>query len=196
MKHLQATLILLLIIFCLTNVETKAQVGKHFPHAVSINYFGESLTYPGLSVATEFLLKHREKGKREKIIDKLFTVGIKIGGYHHANNHSAFFIQPFLSWQRIGNNGFLLQVETGAGYFIRNNDGIIYRVNSQKNVETMTAARYKFMPSVSAGIGYNFRKKTNFPFSIQIKTGIFLEIPNNKNFLPHKFTEAGISYLF
>ena len=195
---MENTKTIIIVIICIFSYSAmQAQENRAFPHSVGLYYFGENRTHPGFSVTADYLLNKREKHKNEKVIDKLFSVGMKIGAYHHSKNHKALFIQPFLSCQRIGNRGFLLQIEIGSGYLMRHNDGITYQVNRQEEVETIeTAIRHKFMPSLNGGIGYNFHKKFNLPLSIQVKTGIFLEIPNNHNFLPHKFTEMGLSYLF
>jgi len=98
----------IIVLFLCISMLSNAQVNS--PFSISISYFGEMITHPGLKLSFNFSLKHWEKGQNMESI----YFSISAGTFLHRQYQKGLFIIPELNYGRqLSNRDF---VTTGIGF--------------------------------------------------------------------------------
>ncbi|HEX8576589.1 MAG TPA: hypothetical protein VF677_09890 [Flavobacterium sp.] len=155
--------------------------------AITIGYFGETITHPGLFAGYEHNLMPQ---KRYQLL-----LALNLGGYIHQNNHTGLFSEVGIGQRFNFRSGFLLEQYVGMGYlhtFL--NGGPIYEVNDNGVVsETSNKGRSHVMPSVSLGLGWNLARSKKLPLLVFVRPRVFWQYPFNSYALPHVALQVGIT---
>ncbi len=157
---------------------------------LTVCYFGETITHPGLSVGTELSLNGNA-------VHNLFVTA-NIGSYLHVRNHAALFINTEFGYRITARSGYYFEVLAGAGYMHTWLDGTVYEIGDDGLVyEIADPGRPAFMPSVTVGLfGWDFSKKNLGNFRTFIRLQAFGQYPYNTVMLPHLALQAGVTYYF
>ena len=175
---------LLLFLF---SVSLKAEDGKlsacpdGFP--ITISYFGEMFTHPGIIAGCELGLVSGSG-------HSLFTT-LNLGSYIHRRNHIPVFAAAELGYRYTFNSGFNLHVLAGAGYFHKFLDAPIFSLSDGGPVEIPNTGSPHLMVSASLGLGWNLSKKSSVPLDLFLRAQVFGEYPFNSYILLHPVLQLG-----
>lgn len=176
-------LIVFLLLFTL--VSTYGQKDVYPETRLTIGYFGETLTHPGLNLGIEYTPFRSKKYQT--------ILAANIGGYVHKRNNTSFFIRG--QWgQRIGfDNGIFIDEFIGLGYLHQfTHGGDLYDVlPNGAVVKTPDNGSPMVMPSVALGTGYDFSKKTKWNIVYFLRPELFWKAPFNGYYLTHLAINTG-----
>ncbi|HEX8349305.1 MAG TPA: hypothetical protein VF598_05045 [Hymenobacter sp.] len=176
-----------LILLVCTIFPGAAQAQETGRAAVTVGYFGETITHPGLFAGYEHNLRPQ---KRYQLL-----LAATLGGYVHRRNHAGLFSEVGLGQRLHFRSGFFLEQSIGIGYlhtFL--NGGPIYEVNDKGEVsESKNLGRPHLMPSISLGFGWNVAHSEKLPLLVFIRPRAFWQYPFNRYALPHLALQAGIT---
>jgi hypothetical protein len=155
--------------------------------AVTVGYFGETITHPGLFAGYERNLMPSNRYQ-------LF-LSFTLGGYAHRRNHTGLFSEVQLGQRLNFRSGLLLEQSIGIGYLhTLLNGGPVYEVNADGAVsKSRNPGRSHVMPSVSLGFGWNVARSENLPLLLFVRPRVFWQYPFNNYALPHLALQAGLT---
>jgi hypothetical protein len=154
---------------------------------ISINYFGETFSNPGIEIGYE------------NTFYKGFNFTASIGTYIHQRNHVGLFLCSGLNWRHTFPIGYSMEFGLALGYLHTwAHGGKIYTVDNNGNIsEKPNYGRPHFMPMVKLGLlGWDFRKKANIPLRLNADIVGFGQYPFNTYLLPHIAVKIGGTYYF
>ena len=156
--------------------------------AVKIEYFGELVLHPGLSIGIDYTLT------KKKWVDIHWDT--EIGGYWHRWNNTALFLKSSVG-ARFPISFMFLDFNLGAGYMHSFPAGIIYQRASDGSVEkAVNWGHSHFMPTFSVLVGYGGTRENKLPYTIHVGVEAYLQSSFNHTFLPHTAAKIGITYNF
>jgi hypothetical protein len=170
------------------------------PLAISVSYFGETITHYGLSVGAEYPLHmwNREKERKNgtlKTRDYAWVTGLHLAAFRHPGNHYGVILYPTIGYTRTKTKGAFFQTGISMGYMRVFLDGETYQVNSAGELERVRlASRGTFLPGVYMGWGKDLSRTTGIPIIWHVKPSLLLQIPYNTTVLPRMALEAGVIY--
>lgn len=151
---------------------------------LSITYFGETVTHPGLMIGSEVELAGN--GRHHL----LWTANI--GTYVHVRNHVGLFVNSEIGWRVTRPSGYFMDAFLGLGYLHVWPQGTVYEVVNNTVQEVTATGSPKFMPTFSWGFfGWQFDR-----FSIHSRLQFFGEYPYNSYMLPHITVQLGATIYF
>ena len=156
--------------------------------AFKIDYFGELVLHPGLSLGIDYTLSTK----------KWVTVhwDTEIGGYWHRWNNTALFVKSSVG-TRLPIWSMFVDFNLGAGYMHSFPAGKIYRRAADGSVERASNwGSPHFMPTISVLLGYDGGRKNDLPFTIHAGVETYLQSSFNHIFLPHVAAKIGLTYKF
>lgn len=172
-------------VFLLANSEES----KWKPTNINLGYFSELVTNPGLTVGTEYSLFRSKSNKNEISSD------INLGFYNHERNSRAIFIDTNIGYRYTSSVGLTFQAQAGIGYIHSYLGAIEYDVIDGNLIEKPDYGTPGLMPSLSLGIGWDFRKKNIAPLNTYFKCKVFGRYPYIGMLLPQVgFSIGGIYY--
>lgn len=137
---------------------------------ISVSYYGNLITHPGIKIAIDKNLFAIEKlkPKKNKTVVKLLYAQPNVSFYAHPKSHSGLLVALDLGWRRYGNRLFYTDIAIGAGYLRRFNLGETYVVDADGVVTEAKkgTSRGYFTPSASFAFGKAFNTKQEKNFSI------------------------------
>jgi hypothetical protein len=155
--------------------------------AVTVGYFGETITHPGFFAGYEHNIMPQSRYQ-------LFLT-LTLGGYVHRRNHTGLFSEVGLGQRLNFRSGLLLEQSIGIGYlgtFL--NGGPVYEVNDNGAVsKSSNPGRSHLMPSVSLGFGWNVARQEELPLLLFVRPKVFWQYPFNNYALPHLALQAGVT---
>jgi hypothetical protein len=164
--------------------ETAQETGRS---AITMGYFGETITHPGFFAGYEHNLRPQNRYQ-------LF-LSFTLGGYAHRRNHTGLFSEVQLGQRLNFRSGLLLEQSIGIGYlhtFL--NGGPVYEVNDNGVVsKSRNPGRSHLMPSVSLGFGWNVARSEALPLLLFVRPKVFWQYPFNGYALPHLALQAGVT---
>ena len=175
------TFVVLLFCYVLANAQTEELATK----AVSVSYFGETLTHPGLALGVEHYPLQSPKHQ--------LVWSVSVGGYLHPRNNTSFFARLQVGQRLLLGGKFMLENFVGIGYLRqRPQGGAVYRVlPNGAVVENKRSGSGKIMPSVALGIGYNGIKIHGKSIKVFARPEIFWKAPFNGYYLTHFAMNTG-----
>lgn len=172
-------------------VPAQAIAAENAPHRypLTVAYFGELATHPGLMVGTERTLW--KSGWQETFL------GANLGGYQHPGNHGGLFLNGELGYRLTFPSGVSTELSAGAGYLHTRVAGEVYAPAANGQVEAVTDwGRPSFMPSVALGIGYDCSGWKLGPSRLFGRLQGFGQAPYNTYTLMHLATQVGVTWQF
>ena len=126
--------------------------------------------HPGLIIGTEFYYKKTEE-------NQLFQT-LNTGGYFHEGFENGLFIDSETGYRHIFHSGITGDILLGAGYLhtFSNND-VFRQDQTGQYVKIRNYGNPRFMADASAGLGYDFSKKTALNFQPYVRYQFFIEMP-------------------
>ena len=156
--------------------------------AVKIDYFGELVLHPGLSLGVDYALTSK----------KWVTVhwDTELGGYWHRWNNTALFFKSSIG-TRFPIKSLFIDLNIGAGYMHSFPAGNIYRRTTDGGVEKGPNRGYShFMPAFSVLFGFDGTRNHDLPFTIHVGAEAYLQSSFNHIFLPHAAAKIGVTHKF
>jgi hypothetical protein len=167
---------------------------------ISLSYFNDQLLKPGMRVGYEYPIwgKIKEKDSGKSTI-KEFVVKMNIGFHTHKRNTTAVFLNATIGYRFTTNSGFIIEpLHIGTGYVYNFLGADTYSIDNNTVKKVNNAGNSTFMtPYLSLiGVGYDFRKKQNLPFSAYISIDPFLRYPVNTQTKLTLSIPVGFTYYF
>ncbi len=156
--------------------------------AISIAYFGETLTHPGVSIGGGYTLLSRAWFS--------LHTGPTMGYYLHIRNHHALFGAVNLGLRATTTKGFFGELGGGVGYLHTWLAGAVYELKGDRFVEVRQSGRPHLMVHGDVGFGWDYLPRRHIPVSWFFKIGCFGEYPYNTFMMPHFFVRIGVAYRF
>ena len=171
-------------------------IGQTFkPDGISISYFGEMVTHPGLMLSFDYNLKSWTKAKKkgDKTILKSLKLEPGLGFYYHKRYQTGVLLNTELQFNRQSPKGNFFGYGFGLGYlrtFIPNT----FEVSEGGKVEQTTAGHNYFAPGIFFTLGKDLSIKRNIPLCWFIKPNIIMALPNFPTTVTYFVLELGITY--
>jgi hypothetical protein len=161
--------------------------------------YNSSLIYPGARFGFELPVRSieliKKKSNREKIVIKDRFITAQIGWYHHPSFHDNLYLTGGWTMRRIRPKGFFTQFSPEIGYSRTFIAGATYIVDENDEIHIKKIAGNNFLLlSLGVGLGYDFEKTKNKPFSIYSKFNVLLMYPYNSTFYLRPTMELGFIY--
>lgn len=167
----------------------------------SIAYFNEQIARPGLRVGYETALWNKIKtqsngnSRWRSLISKSH-----LGFYSHFRNHTGVFLNTQLGFRFTSPSGLYTEpLHFGIGYLHTFLGAKTFEVDEAGNVEPISLAGNSnlFLPYLTLiGVGYDFRKKRDKPFSVYCAVDVFLQYPENNASKLRLSIPVGFTYYF
>lgn len=175
------------------------------PYAVSVSYFGDNGIHPGLKLAGYYNFERFEKSK-ERLFDKKQTkkgdkLKLKtyygmasVGAYSHANNHTGWFGNIGIGYERVNaRQGRLLGYGLSVGYLYRNYKFDTYELVDGEIEKIGLAGSGGAVLSLAPHFGRDLSIKTKIPLKIVVKPIIQI-MQYNHGFAPNTALELEFIY--
>ena len=186
---------LLLLLFTLV-LTVKAQKGRSA--SLSIAYFGEMLTHPGVKIGLNYNLLGWTKNKRtrrgqERSVDKNLLLQPSLGIFYHERYQAGLMVLPEWSLLRQNERGGHFSVGAGVGYlrtFIPNT----YEVSASGEISKVTAGHDYLLTSYFISFGKDFSVQKDLPFGYFIKPQFLYAAPNFPKGVGYFALELGLQF--
>ncbi|MFB6319645.1 hypothetical protein [Saccharicrinis sp. FJH54] len=166
--------------------------------SVSISYYGEMITHPGIKVSPDFNFKEwvktrHTKNDSSKTINKSLQVSPTFGFFYHKRYQTGLFFIPEAKFKRQNHKGGFYELGLGLGYlrtFIPNT----YEVNGSGDVSKTIVGHNYFTSNYFVSFGKDLSLRKNIPFEYFIKPQFLYTVPNFPNGTGYFAIELGIRY--
>lgn len=154
--------------------------------------FYSTPAHPGLTLGTEFYYSYSP--------GFAFFQTAMLGWYRHHPLHQGWLVMTETGWRWTFPFAMTAEVLLGIGYLRTYQDGALYALGPDGNFEkTDDPGLDRFMPSLSLGLGYDFRRSRLLPVVLFVRYMFFLEVPYTKDYqgyevpaLPHVALGMGL----
>jgi hypothetical protein len=184
-------------LFLLSLIGTKSLFAQDYSIPklqASIAYFGELLTHPGVKLGMSYTINQKSKNKKSgKQINKGWLTGANATFYRHKFNHKALMLTGFIGRQRIGNAGFLMQLNFETGYMASFLDGEAYEWDGSTFQKAKKGSSHLVI-GFNGGIGWDFGKRTSLPAIFALVPHLYIQAPYNTLFLPRTALAIQVTY--
>lgn len=165
--------------------------------AVTVSYFGEMMSHPGLKVGIDYSLKTWDKEKAKKGVSKILTKSYQfspsVGFYYHRRYQTGSFLNAELSRKRQNAKGGFFSYGLNLGYlgtlvpnnFVMDDTGI---------VERKLGVHYYVWSGLSLMFGKDFSIQHETPFGWFVKPQFMYALPNFPTGVGYFILETGITY--
>lgn len=186
---------LLLLLFTLV-LTVKAQKGRS--PSLSIAYFGEMLTHPGVKFGLNYNLLGWTKNKRtrerqERSVDKNLLFQPSLGIFYHERYQAGLMVLPEWSLLRQNERGGHFSVGAGVGYlrtFIPNT----YEATASGEVNKVVAGHDYLLTSCFVAFGKDFSVQKDLLFGYFIKPQFLYATPNFPKGVGYFALELGLHF--
>ena len=153
-----------------------------------IGYFGEKLSHPGFVLEFEYENMHTED----------FSLPVRGNlGYHSNPDYNAFTIDIHKGFRKYFVSGFIVEQSVGVGVIAKKYKGD-YWYNDQyfNSVPHGYTTVWGFMPSVTAGLGYNLSKEKEGVDLLWIRPKVYWDLGFRGLHLPYWALQIGFTHTF
>ena len=163
--------------------------GQIRPNVLSIGYFGELVTHPGLSVGLSFSISEWEKKRKADITQSLvFRPTASI--FHHRRYQTGIILKPELALFRQKSGGSYRAIGSGGGY-MRTIIPNSYEVSGTEVAKSTFSGHNYFIGSIFFEFGKSSRSG---PWGYYIKPQLLYAIPNFPNGVGYLAFEIGLTH--
>lgn len=168
------------------------------PDYLTVSYFGEAVTHPGMRLGATYTLTSWEKSKlkknaKEKIIQKNISTGPGVGFFYHKDYQTALFFTGGIGYSRMNSKGNSLAFGIDVGY-MRTFLPDVYSLNSTDEIQKVHTGYNYFLTSYAVTFGKDLSIKKGLPLTVFIKPQVMYAIPNAAGGVFYFALETGIAY--
>jgi len=157
--------------------------------ALSVSYYGEALSHPGVAVSFDLGLVETPAFQ--------LSFSPELANYSHPRNHSALILTPRLGARLISPEGFFGELLVGAGWMETWVGGAVYERGENGAIQQRTmTGRARFAVTGSLGLGADFRRINDAPVTWFLRLVVLGETPVNTRFLMHVAVQSGVQFHF
>ena len=174
-------------------------------HTYTIGYQMPILLNPefqyshGFTAGFEYIIKYKEKNREKsnfkiKGTDHHFLLNNAIGEYFNLDSTNSLYIHSQIGRRITWRPGFKLEAFAGLGY-IRTypnpeflEEDLKFKENFKEN------GTGHFMPSLAAGLGWDFYRCWKVPIALNIRPGMSFQFPAEKSYKPYYNIEGSLSF--
>jgi len=154
--------------------------------ALKIEYFGELVLHPGLSVGMVYTIARKNWVTLHWDTD--------LGGYWHRWNNTSAFLKTSIG-SRLAIGSAFADINLGSGYMHSWAAGKLYQRSESGGVEkAVNKGHSHFMSTASLLFGWDGSRNLNLPWSIYFGPEVYLQSSFNHIFLPHVAAKLGLTY--
>jgi hypothetical protein len=164
-----------------TNAQSRISAG--------MGYFGENVKNMGLVLEFEY----------EKMHTGDFSLPVRVDLGHHTNpDYHVQFIDIHKGFRKYFANGLFVEQSLGVGLIGKNfkTDSYWYHDKYMANVAHGGSTVWGFMPSVTAGLGYNFAKGQEGADILWVRPKIYWDLGFRGLHLPYAALQVGFTHTF
>lgn len=169
-------------------------IGIHFnAHAQSrfsagIGYYGENATHPGVVLELE----------TEKLFTDNFSLPLRVDlGFHSNPGYNAFTVDLHKGFRKYFKSGLFIEQSVGAGLIAKSyKTDLWFRDDYGSVVAHGNGTVLGFMPSVTAGAGYNFSKGNEGVDLVWIRPKVYWDLVTRSLHLPYWALQIGFTHTF
>ena len=154
-----------------------------------IGYYGEKIKNPGVVLEFEF----------EKFHTNQFSLPFRGDlGYHSNPDFHAFTVDFHKGFRKYFSSGLFIEQSIGVGVIFKSFKEDTYWYTDQyfAGIPNGGTTIYGFMPSVTAGLGYNFAKEQEGADLLWIRPKIYWDLGFRGFHLPYSAIQIGYTHTF
>ncbi|PLX05465.1 MAG: hypothetical protein C0594_07245 [Marinilabiliales bacterium] len=197
---MKKSLVILMLLGFIVSVNAQIDSTQQYL-PITISYYGDLYTHPGLKLSTEYVLgervieKKRSKG-RVKVRHKQYVPKLSLTYTHHAAYYNAFLLGGEMNFRKLKpSSGFRVDKILGMGYMRAFNAGKTYEVDDNMNISKVPLAGHnQFFMSFAFGFSKLFVETKQIPLAWHIRQSFTVYMPNNGAFGGILGFEVGVSY--
>jgi hypothetical protein len=176
----------LLILLALLGLQIHAEAQTRLN--AGIGYFGENLTNPGFVMEFEYEKMHTDD----------FSLPLRGDlGYHSTPDYHAFTIDIHKGFRKYFESGLFLEQSVGVGVITKSYKSDYWYIDKYLiPIPHGNQAVLGFMPSVTAGAGYNFSKNDEGADLIWVRPKIYWDLGFRGLNLPYWALQIGFTHTF
>jgi hypothetical protein len=195
----------LVFILCFINIKANDTIDENKQNSdnntlgVSISYFAESGYHHGFFSGIDYVFFNKEKEKKRKegkFKNHKFILSPSIGLYNHPNNKMVLIIKADLSHRMTFNNGLFGLIGIGTGFARSFYNIPTYQIIDEELTKVKLAGRFSSVSNLSFGIGYDFKKKLDVPFSMMLQPELYIQTPYNHKYVLFPAWQMKLVYYF
>jgi hypothetical protein len=159
------------------------------PESLSIAYWGEMISHPGLKAEANYSLKSWEKEKQKKNI----VLSPSLGVFYHKRYQTGVLPAVGLSYQSVRGAKKTFSGGLDLGYlrtFVPNT----YQITEEGLMEGIVAGHNYLATNVYVSLGRNIIQDGMKPSTIYVKPQFMLALPNFPNAVGYFMLEIGLKY--
>lgn len=169
--------------------------------SVSLSYFGEMITHPGLKAGVNYQLKswinpkERKSQKKDHYIFnvKSILLGGSLGAFSHNRYQSGYFTILEPKYRTENMNGFFWELGLGGGY-LRTITPSVYVENG--NLSKKNFHNDYFISSMFISFGKKISRSKYVHLQWSVKPQFIYALPNFPSGVGYFGLELGVNYLF
>ena len=189
--NIKTSLLVVLLLGLSTSIFAQRNKKKPFP--LSVSYFGNNLTRPGLIVsASPFPWGNKSITESPKRFSFLHQASI--GFFVTPKTNTNLFVTTEPGIRLSSKGGFRFETFIGLGYLRSFNAGTTYTVTENSIEKVSLASRGYFLTHLTLGIGKDLFPKRGIPVAWHIRPAIFVLTPYNTGFNLLLNFEFGLTY--
>ena len=185
------------LLFCLTTT-TMLYSQNIKPKYLSVSYFGETITHPGVKLGATYEIYTWQKLKMKrnetkKVTQKYIYISPSVGFFYHKDYQLGIFILPEFSYSRKNVKGNYFSFGIGTGYMetlVPN----VYDLNPSGEIEKIQAGYNYLLTNCSINFGKDLNIKKDIPMHVFIKPQFMYASPNTPKGVWYFALETGIKY--
>ena len=180
MKKIILIWVALVAIHFQTNAQTRISAGA--------GYYGENVTNPGLVLEFEY----------EKLHTGSFSLPLRADlGFHSTPDFNAMTIDIHKGFRKYFESGLFLEQSVGVGMIAKSFKTEMWFIDDYGySIAHGGNTVWGFLPSVSAGMGYNFSKKEEGADLIWIRPKVYWDLGYRGLHLPYWAIQIGFTHTF
>lgn len=165
--------------------------------AITVGYFGEMLTHPGIKVGLDYTLKTKEILRVRKGESKAFTRSYhlqpSLGVFYHRRYQTGVFASMEFGKTRQNSKGKFFGYGLHLGYLTTAVPNT-YVLNEGGTMERKFSGHHYLWPGLSCTIGKDFSKAETTSFAWYLKPQFRYAVPNFPTGVGYFIVETGIRY--
>ncbi|MCB9235660.1 MAG: hypothetical protein H6581_28700 [Bacteroidia bacterium] len=186
---IRITSLLALLSLVVLPLVTRAQLTTISPNYISVSYFGETITHPGLRVNADYVFwKKGGDGASSQEIRGDFGFGM----YHHRRYQTGLFFLPEFDYIYTSAKGSLLGAGLSLGYlhtFIPS----AYEIDANGNVNKINAGYNYFLTGLHLIFGKTLGPDPATAPQLFFKPALLTALPNFEKTVNYFVLEVGVS---
>jgi len=177
-------IILILVTIAGSHLSARAQSNLN----AGIGYFGENMTHPGVVLEFEY----------EHFTADGFSLPLRADvGFHHNPDYNAFTLDVHKGFRKYFKTGLFLEQSIGVGIITKSyKSDYWYTDDFDSVVAHGNQAVWGFMPSVTAGAGYNLSKNKGGSDLVWVRPKIYWDLGFRGLELPYWALQIGFTHTF